>query len=89
MEWEAIKNRLDVLLANGKHSEIRGAMMMLNVVDIAQYMETLEKDKLLHVFYQTFSQFGFTMLLWKIKEVDKQCILKHYRCIGICLKQAF
>lgn len=50
MEWEAIKNRLDVLLANGKHSEIRGAMMMLNVVDIAQYMETLEKDKLLHVF---------------------------------------
>ena len=50
MEWEAIKNRLDTLLANGKHSEIRGAMMMLNVVDIAQYMETLEKDKLLHVF---------------------------------------
>ena len=50
MEWEAIKNRLDTLLAAGKHSEIRGAMMMLNVVDIAQYMETLEKDKLLHVF---------------------------------------
>ena len=50
MEWEAIKNRLDALLAAGKHGEIRGAMMMLNVVDIAQYMETLEKDKLLHVF---------------------------------------
>ena len=50
MEWEAIKNRLDTLLAAGKHSEIRGAMMMLNVVDIAQYMETLEKDKLLHLF---------------------------------------
>ena len=50
MEWENIKNRLDALLAAGKHSELRGAMMMLNVVDIAQYMETLEKDQLLHVF---------------------------------------
>lgn len=50
MEWEAIKERLDALLASGKHGEIRGAMRMLNVVDIAQYMETLERDKLLHVF---------------------------------------
>ncbi len=50
MEWEAIKNRLDSLLAPGKHGELRGAMMVLNEVDIAQYMETLDKEQLLHVF---------------------------------------
>lgn len=50
MEWEAIKKRLDSLLAPGKHGELRGAMMMLNEVDIAQYMETLDKEQLLHVF---------------------------------------
>ena len=38
MEWEAIEKRLNSLLAAGKHGELRGAMMMLNEVDIAQYM---------------------------------------------------
>ena len=42
MEWEAIEKRLNSLLAAGKHGELRGAMMMLNEVDIAQYMETLD-----------------------------------------------
>lgn len=50
MEWEAIENRLNSLLSSGRHGELRGAMMMLNEVDIAQYMETLDKEKLLLVF---------------------------------------
>ena len=50
MEWEAIEKRLNTLLENGRHGELRGAMMMLNEVDIAQYMETLDKDKLLLMF---------------------------------------
>ena len=50
MEWEAIEKRLNTLLENGRHGELRGAMMMLNEVDIAQYMETLDRDKLLLVF---------------------------------------
>lgn len=50
MEWEAIENRLNALLAAGRHGELRGAMMMLNDVDIAQYMEGLDKEKLLLVF---------------------------------------
>ena len=50
MEWEAIEKRLDALLEAGRHGEMRGAMMMLNVVDIAQYMEKLDTEKLLLVF---------------------------------------
>ena len=50
MEWEAIEKRLNMLLEKGRHGELRGAMMMLNEVDIAQYMETLDKEKLLLVF---------------------------------------
>ncbi|MBR4359658.1 MAG: magnesium transporter [Clostridia bacterium] len=50
MEWEAIQERLNSLLEKGRHGELRGAMMMLNEVDIAQYMETLDKEKLLLVF---------------------------------------
>lgn len=50
VEWEAIEKRLNALLAAGRHGELRGAMMMLNEVDIAQYMETLDKEKLPLVF---------------------------------------
>ena len=50
MEWEAIEKRLNDLLEKGRHGELRGAMMMLNEVDIAQYMENLDKEKLLLVF---------------------------------------
>lgn len=50
MEWEAIEARLNTFLQNGRRSELRGALMMLNVVDIAQYMENLDRDKLLMVF---------------------------------------
>ncbi len=50
MEWAAIEKRLNSLLEAGRHGELRGAMMMLNEVDIAQYMETLNKEQLLLVF---------------------------------------
>ena len=50
MDWEIVETRLNRLLENGRHSELRGALLMLNEVDIAQYMEELPRDKLLMVF---------------------------------------
>ncbi len=50
MEWEKMVERLTALLNNGKHSELRGALMMLNEVDIAHFMESLDKEKLLLCF---------------------------------------
>ncbi|MEG0145131.1 MAG: magnesium transporter, partial [Clostridia bacterium] len=50
MEWEIIKSRLDHLLETQRHGELRGALMMLNEVDIAEYLQTIDKDKLLMVF---------------------------------------
>ena len=47
------------------------------------------KNKLLHVFRQTVSQFCFAMLLWKIQKIDKQRILEHYRGIRISIEQSF
>ena len=38
MEWEKMVERLTALLNAGKHSELRGALMMLNEVDIAHFM---------------------------------------------------
>ena len=50
MEWERIEEKLNQLVESGRHGELRGALMMLNVVDIAQFMSTLNSDKLLFVF---------------------------------------
>lgn len=50
MDFERIKTRLDALLASGKKAELRGALNMLNEVDIAEYLETLDNEKLLMVF---------------------------------------
>ena len=50
MEWEKMVERLTALLNAGKHSELRGALMMLNEVDIAHFMESLDKEKLLLCF---------------------------------------
>ena len=50
MEWDKIEEKLNQLVQSGRHSELRGALMMLNVVDIAQFMSTLNRDKLLFVF---------------------------------------
>ncbi len=50
MDWDVIKSKLDTLLAQGRHSQLRGALMMLNPVDIAGYMKELDAEKLLLVF---------------------------------------
>ena len=56
MEWEVIESRLRYLLENGRRTELRGALLMLNVVDIAQFMETivaiLKKDEFKDFFKQ-------------------------------------
>jgi len=50
MDNEDIRLKLDNLLAADKRGELRGALMMLNVVDIAEYMDELESDKMLKVY---------------------------------------
>jgi len=50
MDFERIKSRLDALLQAGKKAEMRGALNMLNEVDIAEYLESLDNDKMLMVF---------------------------------------
>ena len=50
MDFDRIKERLDLLLDAQRHGELRGALMMLNEVDIAEYLQTLDKDKMLMVF---------------------------------------
>ena len=50
MDREIIHSRLMKLVEENKKNELRGALLMLNVVDIAEFMEGLESDKLLMVF---------------------------------------
>ena len=50
MNWEQIEDRLDRLLAEGRHTLLRGALLMLNPVDIAEYMKKLDREKLLVLF---------------------------------------
>ena len=50
MDFDRIKAKLDALVDAGKKAELRGAMNMLNEVDIAEYLETLENEKMLMVF---------------------------------------
>ena len=50
MEWEVIESRLRYLLENGRRTELRGALLMLNVVDIAQFMQALDSEKMLMLF---------------------------------------
>ena len=50
MDFEKICLRLDALVSAGRKSEIRGALSMLNEVDIAEYMGTLDNEKVLMVF---------------------------------------
>ncbi len=50
MDWQMILSRLNLLLEANRHNELRGALMMLNVVDIAEFLSTLENDKMLKVF---------------------------------------
>lgn len=50
MEWSQLKSRLDSLLESDKKSELRGALRMLNRVDVAEYLSELDTDKMLRVF---------------------------------------
>ena len=50
MDFETRKERLDSLITSGKKSELRGALTMLNEVDIAEYLQSLDEEKFLIVF---------------------------------------
>ena len=50
MDFERIRSRLDALVDAGRKAELRGALNMLNEVDIAEYLETLDNEKMLMVF---------------------------------------
>ncbi|MBE5792600.1 MAG: magnesium transporter [Clostridiales bacterium] len=50
MEWEKILDRLNGFVETNKLSELRGALMIMNVVDIAEFLSSLESDKMLKVF---------------------------------------
>ncbi|NLX83623.1 MAG: hypothetical protein GXZ04_07405, partial [Clostridiales bacterium] len=50
MNWEQIESRLDQLLAENRHGLLRGALMMINPVDIAGYLKKLNREKLLMLF---------------------------------------
>lgn len=50
MDFDRIKAKLDALLEAGRKAELRGALGMLNEVDIAEYLETLDNEKVLVVF---------------------------------------
>ncbi|HSK68212.1 MAG TPA: magnesium transporter [Candidatus Limnocylindria bacterium] len=50
LDWEEIEKRIDMLLAENRHGQLRGALMMLNPVDIAGYMKKLDREKLLLLF---------------------------------------
>ncbi|NLE20008.1 MAG: magnesium transporter [Clostridiales bacterium] len=50
MNWEQIEERLNQLMAESRHGQLRGALMMLNPVDIAGYMKNLDREKLLLLF---------------------------------------
>ncbi len=45
-----MKAKLDTLLESDRISEMRGALMMLNVVDIAEYMDELDKGRMLKMY---------------------------------------
>lgn len=50
MDFELIREKLDKMLEAGRHTEMRGALTMLNYVDIAEYIQELPRDKMLIVF---------------------------------------
>ena len=50
MEWDIIQSQLMHLIESGRRTELRGALLMLNVVDIAQFMAELDGQNMLTVF---------------------------------------
>ena len=71
MDFEKIRARLDKLVAEGRKGELRGALSMLNEVDIAEYMEELDNEKMLMVFRLLPKDIGCTLpLLAKAVHLD-------------------
>ena len=50
MDFEVISRRLNALVEAGRMGELRGALSMLNEVDIAEYLDTLDNERVLMVF---------------------------------------
>ncbi|MBR3929224.1 MAG: magnesium transporter [Clostridia bacterium] len=50
MDFEKIIERLNGFVEANKYNELRGALTIMNVVDIAEFLSTLESDKMLKVF---------------------------------------
>ena len=50
MDWERIQETLDNLMEQKRHGQLRGALMMINPVDIAEYMKKLDRENLLLLF---------------------------------------
>lgn len=50
LEWERIESKLLALLEENRHGQLRGALMMLNAVDIANFMKQLDPEKMLLLF---------------------------------------
>ncbi len=50
LDVDLVKPRLDELLTQGRHGELRGEFRVLNEVDIAEYLKTLNREHLLVAF---------------------------------------
>ncbi len=50
MDFNTIEKRLNALVESGKKGELRGALSMLNEVDIAEYLATLDNERVIMVF---------------------------------------
>ncbi|MGI6699410.1 MAG: magnesium transporter [Christensenellales bacterium] len=50
MNWEKMEETLDRLMEQKRHGQLRGALMMVNPVDIAEYMKKLDAENLLLMF---------------------------------------
>lgn len=50
MDWNKMEETLDRLMAEKRHGQLRGALMMINPVDIAEYMKKLDAENLLLMF---------------------------------------
>lgn len=50
MNWEKMEQTLDRLMERKNHGQLRGALMMVNPVDIAEYMKKLDAENLLFMF---------------------------------------
>ena len=50
LDFDLAKPRLDELLTQGRHGELRGEFRSLNDVDIAEYLKTLGREQLLVAF---------------------------------------